>query len=188
MTLFLILAPYGAFGILMFATSASVSVFATSAICLVTIAIDIARGRSIKILAAGSAVLFAAVGGYITLVDPTMNALAVKVSVDFGIFVLSLGSMLARHPFTLQYALEEVPAETAAIPGFLRANYIITAAWTVATLLMLASNIVLLYVPGLPIWSGIAVALAARNSAIYFTRWYPEYCKAKDMTEALPQT
>jgi hypothetical protein len=53
---------------------------------------------------------------------------------------------------------------------------------------MLASNIVLLYVPGLPIWSGIAVALAARNSAIYFTRWYPEYCKAKDMTEALPQT
>ena len=36
-----------------------------------------------------------------------------------------------------------------------------------------------LYVPGLPIWSSIAIAFAARNSAIYFTKWYPEYRKIK---------
>ncbi|MGY4416484.1 hypothetical protein ACVWW4_008220 [Bradyrhizobium sp. LB7.1] len=83
--------------------------------------------------------------------------------------------MLLRRPFTLQYALEAVPAETAAMPGFLYANYVITGAWTAAALLMAAANLVLLYVPGLPLWSSLAVAFAARNSAIYFTKWYPEY-------------
>jgi len=38
----------------------------------------------------------------------------------------------------------------------------------------------MLYVPGLPIWSGLAIAFAARNSAIYFTKWYPQYRRAKD--------
>jgi hypothetical protein len=79
-----------------------------------------------------------------------------------------------------------VPAEIAAMPGFLRANYMITAAWTAAALLMMVSNIVLLYVPGLPIWSSLAVAFAARNSAIYFTKWYPAYRRIKDMRSSQP--
>lgn len=179
MTVFLILAPYGVYSFLMLMTSATVSVFAAAAICLATIAIDLARGRSVKILAAGSAILFACLGLTLALFDPKLGSLGVKLAVDIGIFVISLGSMLARRPFTLQYAVESVPAETAAMPGFLTANYIITGAWTVAALLMMAANIVLLYFPGLPVWLGLAVALAARNSAIYFTKWYPEYRQIK---------
>lgn len=179
MTIFLILAPYGVYTFLMLMTSATVSVFAASAICLATIAIDVAYGRSVKILAAGSAILFASIGLTLALFDPKLGSLGVKLSVDIGIFVISLGSMLARRPFTLQYAIEAVPAETAATRGFLTANYIITGAWTVATLLMMAANIVLLYFPGLPVWLGLAVAFAARNSAIYFTKWYPEYRQIK---------
>jgi hypothetical protein len=184
MTIFLILAPYGAFTFLMLVTSATSSVFAASAICLATIAIDVVRGRSVKTLAAGSAVVFAAIGLYLALLDPQLGTLGVKLAVDIGIFVISLGSMLVRRPFTLQYALEAVPAETAAMPGFLRANYVITGAWTVAALLMAAANLVLLYVPGLPLWSSLAVAFAARNSAIYFTKWYPEYRQIKYGTPA----
>ena len=189
MTIFLILAPYGVYTFLMMVTSAATSVFVASAICLTTIAIDVARGRSVKILAAGSAILFAGIGLYLTLREPTLSSLGVKLSVDIGIFIISLGSMLVRRPFTLQYAIESVPAETAAMPGFLTANYIITAAWTVATLLMMAANIVLLYFPGLPVWLGLAVAFAARNSAIYFTKWYPEYRQIKygAPTGALPE-
>ncbi|WFU75854.1 hypothetical protein [Bradyrhizobium sp. CB2312] len=179
MAIFLILAPYGAFTFLMLVTSAAVSVFAASAICLATVAIDVARGRSVKILALGSAILFAAIGLYLALLDPALGTLGVKLSVDIGIFVISLGSMLVRRPFTLQYALESVPAETAAMPGFRYANYVITGAWTAATLLMAAANLVLLYIPGLPLWSSLAVAFAARNSAIYFTKWYPEYREIK---------
>jgi hypothetical protein len=179
MAIFLILAPYGAYTFLMLVTSATISVFAASAICLATITVDVARGRSVKILATGSAIVFAAIGLYLALIDPKLSTLGVKLSVDIGIFVISLGSMLVRHPFTLQYAVETVPAETAAMPGFLTANYVITGAWTAAALLMMAANIALLYVPGLPLWSGLAVAFAARNSAIYFTKWYPEYRQIK---------
>ncbi|MBB4366928.1 hypothetical protein GGD65_008002 [Bradyrhizobium sp. CIR18] len=184
MAIFLILAPYGAYSLLMLVTSAAMSVFVASAICLGTVAIDVARGRSVKTLAAGSAIVFAAIGLYLVLLDPQLGTLGVKLSVDIGIFVISLGSLLVRRPFTLQYALEAVPAETAAMPGFLYANYVITGAWTVAALLMAAGNLVLLYVPGLPLWSSLAVAFAARNSAIYFTKWYPGYRQIKYGTPA----
>jgi hypothetical protein len=179
MTIFLILAPYGIFALLMLVTSAAASLFAAAAVCLAVIAFDIVRGRSIKILGVGSVIVFAAVGGYVALVDPGMSASAVKFAVDAGIFLLSLLSIVLRHPFTLQYAREVVDAETALLPGFVRANYLITWAWTGAALLMMIGNIALLYVPGLPLWSGLLVTFAARNSAVYFTKWYPQYRKAK---------
>jgi hypothetical protein len=191
MTIFLILVPYGAYAFLMMVTSAAVSLFSAAAICLAVIAFDVARGRSVKILSAGSVIVFAAVGGYVTLVDPAPGTAAVKFAVDAGVFLLSLLSIVFRHPFALQYALEEVDAETAQQPGFVRANYLITWAWTAAMLLMMIGNIAVLYVPGLPLWSGLLIAFAARNSALYFTKWYPQYCKAKYGTppaNALPGT
>jgi len=179
MKIFLILAPYAAFSMLMVLTSATVSLFAASAICLVVIGIDIWYGRSIKILGAGSAILFAAIGGYLSLIDPTLSSSAVKLAADVGVFSISLTSLALRFPFTLQYALEVVDAETAGLPGFIKANYIITSAWTAAFLLMMTANVMMMYVPGLPLWSGLVIAFAARNSAAYFTKWYPKYRKAK---------
>jgi hypothetical protein len=191
MTIFLILAPYAAFAFLMLVTSSAVSLFAAAAICLAVIAYDLAGGRSLKILGAGSVVVFTAVGLYVALVDPHLSVSAVKFAVDTGIFLVTLGSIVAGKPFTLQYAREVVDAETLKVPGFLKANYIITSAWTLSMLLMMASNVALIYVPGLPLWSGLLVAFAARNSAVYFTKWYPEYRKAKYGTppaNALPGT
>jgi hypothetical protein len=179
MTLFLILAPYGAYAFLMLVTSATVSLVTAGAICLATIAFDKARGRSLKILPAGTAILFAGIIAWLHLIDPTLTDKAVKVAVDGGILVISLGSLLLRYPFTLQYALERVHPEIAAMPGFLRSNYIITSVWTASFLLMLLANAAILYVPGLPIWLGLAVAFAARNSAVYFTKWYPARLRLK---------
>jgi hypothetical protein len=186
MTIFLILAPYGAFAFLMLVTSAAVSLFAAAAICLAVIASDVARGRSVKILGAGSVMIFVVVGGYVTLIDPEMNDAAVKLAVDTGVFLISLMSIVIRRPFTLQYAIEMVDAETAAMPGFIRANYIISWAWTGAALLMMAGNIAMIYVPNLPFWSGLLVVFAARNSAVYFTKWYPQYRKAKSRKAHAP--
>ncbi|QWG25213.1 hypothetical protein KMZ93_10200 [Bradyrhizobium sediminis] len=179
MTIFLILAPYGVFTLLMLVTSAAASLFAAAAICLLVIAYDMARGRSLKILGAGTVVLFLALGFYLTLVDDTLGSSAVKLTIDIGVLAISLGSLAVRKPFTLQYALEVVDAETAEQPGFMRANYIITWAWTACFLLMMIGNIALIYVPGLPLWLGLLIAFAARNSGVYFTKWYPEYRKAK---------
>lgn len=180
MTIFLILAPYSAFALLMLAASSAISVFAAAAACLAVIGIDLARGRSMKVLPAGSAIVFAAIGLYLILVDAALSAAAVRLAVDIGVFAISLGSILIGRPFTLQYALESVPAETASLPGFRRINYIITAAWAVALLLMMAASIALIYVPGLPIWSSVAMAFAARNSAVLFTKWYPAHRRTTD--------
>jgi hypothetical protein len=163
----------------MLVTSAAVSLFVSAAIGMMVMAHDAWRGRSIKVLGAGSVVLFAALGAYITLVDGGLSSSAVKLTVDIGVFAISLASLMIRKPFTLQYAREMVDAETAQLAGFLRANYIITWAWTGAFLLMMIANVLTIYVPGLPLWSGIVIAFAARNSAVYFTKWYPQHRRAK---------
>jgi len=179
MMIFLILAPYAAFAGLMLVTSPAVSLFVAAAFCLAVIAYDAIGSRSLKILGTGSAILFAALGGYITLVDSSWTVSQVKLTVDSGMLAIALGSMAFRLPFTLQYAREMVDAETEKLPGFLRASYVITWAWTLAFALMVMANIILIYVPGLPLWSGLAIAFAARNSALYFTKWYPEYRRTK---------
>lgn len=190
MSIFLILAPYGAFAFLMLVTSGAISLFAAASVCLAVIALDAVRGRSVKILGAGSTIVFVGVGGYLVGIDPSLSQSAVKFLVDTGMFVVAAGSMLVRRPFTLQYAVEAVPAETAGMPGFLRANYVITSVWTAAMLLMMLGNVAMLYIPGLPIWTGLAIAFAARNSAVYFTKWYPTYRRMKYGTppaDALPK-
>ncbi|MFB9265712.1 hypothetical protein ACFFWD_21590 [Bradyrhizobium erythrophlei] len=164
---------------LMLVTSATVSLFCAALICLAVIALDIARGRTIKILGVGSVIVFTLIGGYLSFVDATLSSTAVRFSVDAGIFLVSLLSIVFRHPFARQYAMEVVDADTARLPSFERVNYLITWAWTAAALLMMIGNIALLYVPSLPLWSGLLVAFAARNSAVYFTKWYPQYRKAK---------
>jgi hypothetical protein len=179
MMIFLILAPYGAFAGLMLVTSAAVSLFVAAAFCLVVIAYDAMAGRSVKMLGAGSAILFTALGCYITLVDSGWASSQVKLAVDGGMLAIALLSLLIRLPFTLQYAREVVDAETLEMPGFLKANYVITWAWTLAFVLMVMANVLMIYVPGLPLWSGLAIAFAARNSALYFTKWYPAYRRTK---------
>jgi hypothetical protein len=179
MMIFLILAPYAAFAGLMLVTSPAVSLFVAAAFCLAVIAYDAIGSRSLKILGTGSAILFAALGGYITLVDSSWTVSQVKLTVDSGMLAIALASMAIRLPFTLQYAREMVDTETEKLPGFRRVSYVITWVWTLAFALMVMANILMIYVPGLPLWSGLAIAFAARNSALYFTKWYPEYRRTK---------
>jgi hypothetical protein len=191
MTIFLILAPFGAFALLMLVTSAQISLFASAAICLAVIGIDVYRGRSIKVLGAGCVVLFTGLGAYVTLVDPNLSHSAVKLTIDVGVLAISLVSLIIGKPFILQYALEEVDAETAKLPGFKKAVYLITWAWNAAFVLMIIGNVLTIYVPGLPLWSSLVIAFAARNSAAFFTTWYPQYRKAKygaPPANALPGT
>jgi hypothetical protein len=179
MTIFLILAPFGAYAMLMLVASAAVSLFAAAGLALAIVVYDLWRGASVKLLMAGSMVLFAALGGYDVISHGNWSSVAVRLAVDGGVLAIALVSIAIRLPFTLQYARENVDRETAGLPGFLRANYIITWAWTAAFVLMLVADILMIYLPSLPLWVGVAIAFAARNSAVYFTRWYPKYRRAK---------
>jgi hypothetical protein len=179
MALFLILLPIGAFAVLMQVTSPALSLFAAASLALAIVIHDIARGASIKMLTAGSVLLFTALGCYITLIDGNWSSVAIRLAVDGGVLAIALLSLAIRLPFTLQYARESVDVEITKLPGFMTANYIITGVWTTAFVFMLIADILVIYMPGLPIWVGFAIAFAARNSAVYFTRWYPQHRRAK---------
>lgn len=184
MAAFLIVAPFGAFALLSLVTTASVSLFTAAAMALGIMIWDVARGGSVKMLAAGSALLFTGIGCYVTLIDGHWSATALHLAIDLGVFAISLLSLAIRLPFTLQYAREQVDVETARLPGFVQANYVITWAWTFAFLTMLVADMLVIFIPGLPLWIGFAIAFAARNAALYFTKWYPQYRRAKQGTEA----
>jgi hypothetical protein len=179
MASFLIIAPFGAFAILMMVSSVAISLFAAAALSLCIVVWDVIRGGSLKMLAAGSVLIFSALGCYITLVDGNWSAVAVRLAVDVGLLSIVLLSLAIRLPFTLQYAREMVDAETSKLPGFMKANYILTWAWAGAFVLMLVADMLIIYMPSLPLWIGFAVAFAARNSAVAFTKWYPQYRRAK---------
>lgn len=179
MMLFLIVAPFGTLALLMLVASAPVSLFGAAAVALAVIAFDLAHGRSIKVLPAGTAILFAALGCYVALVDGEFSRSAIRFTIDAGVLAIALISIALRAPFTLQYAREHVDAETAELPGFLHANYIITYVWTAAFVLMLITDMLMIYAPSLSLWIGLAIAFAARNAAAYFTKWYPDYRRAQ---------
>jgi hypothetical protein len=179
MTIFLILAPFGAFGLLMLVTTAAVSLFVTAGLCLGIVAYDLIRGGSLKLFMAGAVIVFGALGCYVALVDGHRSGVAIRMAVDIGFLAIALLSIAIRLPFTLQYAREAVEHEITLLPSFVHANYIITWVWTGAIVLMLIADILMIYWPSLPLWIGIAIAFAARNSAVYFTRWYPKYRRAK---------
>jgi len=182
MMIFLILLPFGVFSLLMLLASAETALFVAAATALAVIVCDAVRGRSVKMLGAGSFALFLGLGCYLTLIDACLSASAIKLTVDAGVLAIALVSLAIRYPFTLQYAREAVDAETAVLPGFIKANYIITWVWAACMLLMMSGNILMIYMPGLPLWAGIAIAFAARNTAVYFTKWYPERRRARFAT------
>jgi hypothetical protein len=184
MTIFLILAPFAAFALLMLVASAAISLFAGAAIAAAIIGYEVSRGRSVKMLAAGAVIMFSGLGAYTTLIDGDWSATEVRLAVDIGTLAIALASIAIRVPFTLQYAREIVDAETMKMPGFMRVNYMITWAWTGAFVLMLIANVLMIYMPSLPLWVGIGIGLAARNAAVYFTKWYPQYRRAKYSTPA----
>lgn len=186
MIVFLILAPFGAFATLTLLTSVSISLFASAGVALATVIYDLIRGFQIKILAAGSVILFGALGCYVSLIDSSWSTPTIRLAVDGGVLAIALLSIAFRFPFTLQYAREVVDTETAKLPGFMQANYIITWAWTAAFVLMVAANVLMIYIPGLPLWVGIAIAVAARNSAALFTKWYPNHRRAMAAKQAPP--
>ena len=87
--------------------------------------------------------------------------------------------MAIGRPFTLQYAREQVSPEFWNSPEFIRTNYVITAIWALAFLVMVFAELALLYVPDMPPRVGIIVVILALVGAVKFTGWYPERARAR---------
>jgi hypothetical protein len=177
MTLFLILAPFATFATLMMLTTVKISLAAAGLVALGIFGWDIVKGRSVKMLSTGAVVLFGVLFGYHQVAATELHPTIVRLIIDGGVLAIALGSIAIRLPFTLQYARERVDAEIQQQPRFLRINYILTWAWSAAFVLMLAVDVVAIYLPSIPLWICAAITFVARNSATYFTQWYPKHAR-----------
>jgi hypothetical protein len=133
--------------------------------------------RSPKILEIGTAILFGGLALYTIVAKPSWSVIAVRLCVDGGLLLIVLISMALRRPFTLQYAREQVAPEFWDSPSFVRTNYVITAVWALAFVMMVLAELALLFVPSLPPRIGILAIVAALVGAMKFTGWYPERVK-----------
>lgn len=178
MALFLILAPFATFATLMLLTTVKISLAASALVALGLVLRDMIEGRSIKMLPIGALVIFASLAGYHFIAVAAMSPTSVRLAVDGSILAIALASIAIRVPFTVQHAREVVDAETASQPRFMRTNYILTWVWSAAFVLMLLADIVAIYLPSTQLWVCAAIAFAARNTAVYFTQWYPKHVRA----------
>ncbi|MBQ8111872.1 MAG: glycosyltransferase family 25 protein, partial [Kiritimatiellae bacterium] len=72
---------------------AQVALFAGAAIAVILVGRELASGKSVKVLEAGTAVLFGALGLYVTLVQAAWTILGVRLAVDTGLLAIVLISI-----------------------------------------------------------------------------------------------
>ncbi|RNI22234.1 hypothetical protein [Flexivirga caeni] len=97
------------------------------------------------------------------------------------IALVTVGSIVARRPFTVAYAREMTEREHWDSPLFMRVNYALSSAWATA---FLASAIVGYLGDGplhdpTNIWTNWVIQVALVIAAIAFTNWYPHKALAR---------
>ncbi len=177
MAIFFTFAPFGAFSLLLMVTASAVAAFAAAILAAGLVIFDVIGKRPVKILAAGTLLMFGGMSVYLFSSGDVWSDSTLRMAVDCGLLAISLFSLAIRLPFTIQYARETVDAETAALPGFVQANYVLTSMWATAFVLMLAANLTVIYMPTLPLWTALVTVFGVRNAAIWFTHWYAQYRK-----------
>jgi hypothetical protein len=133
----------------------------------------ISPNRSPKLLELGTTALFGVLALYTLLAHATWSIMGVRLAVDTGLFLIVIVSIAIRQPFTLQYAREQVPQALWSSREFLHTNDVISSVWALAFAVLIAADLVLLTMPGLPPRFGIIATVLALFGAFKFTGWYP---------------
>jgi hypothetical protein len=141
----------------------------TSMILLVR---DRLQSRSLKILEAGTFLLFIGLTVYALTAGLALSVIEVRLWVDLGLLAIVLASMAVGRPFTMQYARENVPQEYWSSPKFVRTNFVITSVWALAFIVMVVTEAAMLHVPGTPHALGVTVIVLALVGAVKFTDRY----------------
>jgi uncharacterized membrane protein len=102
-----------------------------------------------------------------------------NVLVYAGLAAVAFGSVLARRPFTLQYAREMVPREIQEHPEFLRVNRFMTGVWgTVFAINLGLSALAGMGPPGYKD-SLVLLTFIVLAAGIAFTLWYPSHVRKR---------
>jgi hypothetical protein len=95
--------------------------------------------------------------------------------------IIALGSIVFRHPFTIDYAKQKAPPEVWPTAVFKRINRVLSSVWSavflICALLGLAANQNV--AKGLRDWLNWYIPIAAIFLAFRFTTWYPEQARAQ---------
>lgn len=162
------------------------------AISVLFLAVDLARGRSLKLLGVVDVVFF---GGLVALhfaLSPAgqdwMETWIGEIA-NVTLFLIAVGSMAVRRPFTLQYAREEVDEQYWADPQFLRVNQVITGAWALAFLVAAVVGSVgdAVLSDSDNMWTAWVLPTAAIVCALQFTQWYSDVARARGADTTPPQ-
>src|SRR6185437_7960439 len=97
---------------------------------------DFVESPSLRLLDAGSLVLFALLALGRGFLDPSLSLSMVHFIAELALFVLLGGSVLLRHPFSIDYARLD-PREAGWPPAlFRKVNYLVSSIWAAAFLAM----------------------------------------------------
>jgi hypothetical protein len=101
---------------------------------------------------------------------------------------VTLGSILAGVPFTLQYAREMMDKSLWMNPVFIRVNVLITGVGAGIFLVNLALNAGMLVTPGTIRGIVQVITYIVLVGGIVFTLWYPEHIRKKQATVSSQNT
>lgn len=132
------------------------------------------RRATPKVLELGTTILFAGLAIIALTSHANWSIPEVRLRVDAGLLVIVLISMLIGKPFTIQYAQEQVAPEMWREPEFIRVNYVLSAAWAMAFVVMVAADTVMAYVPEVPHSVSVLATVAVLYAAVKFTSWYAD--------------
>jgi len=170
-------APYAAFFIGARASSPGVGLWVALLAAIAIAALNRAANRPPKLLEIGAVALFAGLIGFTALTGWTWTFMTIRLVVDSGLFLIILGSLAAKLPFTLQYAQERVTENVRQSPQFRIVNNRITAGWAVAFLVLIGAHTATSTGFGLPIWGDLITTIVVLAAAIVFSVRYPAYAR-----------
>jgi hypothetical protein len=163
-------------------SSASGVVFALGAALAVTVVTGFSDLRKGRILTWATLILFGtlliAVGALgLTGILPFMGML-----IYAALAAVTFGSILAKTPFTLQYAREMVNENLWENPAFIWVNVLMTGVWGGIFVINLALSYLTFAYPYSAGWITSPLTYLVLIAGIIFTIWYPGYIQKKNTT------
>jgi len=125
--------------------------------------------RALRVFDTGSVVLFGLLALYDGFIARGLQISWISLTLETGMLFIALWSLLARRPFTAQYARELIPAGHREPRAFARSNYMLTAVWAATFAVMAAADTVVIFVHTVSVSLAVGVGLVAFAGALTFT-------------------
>ena len=140
---------------------------------------DFVESPSLRLLDAGSLLLFAALALGRGFLDPNLSLAAVRFIASLSLLLLLGLPLVFKRPFSVDYA-RLGPREADWPPAlFLKVNYLVSCAWTAAFAIMTLADGAVAFDAQLPLYASIAVSIVMLAGAVTITLRYPAYAAKK---------